>query len=147
MAHENSSDPLNPNGLWYQYDEPYWRQAVKMNAQYELPWGFMWAGTFTAQSGNLYDRTVQRRNALNSNVTVTVERRAGRYPWVNLWDNRISKKFQIGEKHTIEGTFDLFNTLNVNTITAWTVASGSSYHRPTTIIAPRVFKLGVKYKF
>jgi len=147
MAHENDNDSLNPNDLWYRYDAPYWRQALKMNGQYELPWGLMWAGTFSAQSGAWYDRTVQKRNALNSNVTVTVERRVGRYPWVQLWDNRFSKKFQINDRHSVEATFDLFNTLNVNTITSWSVASGSTHHRPSEIIAPRIFKLGVKYKF
>jgi hypothetical protein len=149
MAHENDNDPLTPNALWYKYDKPYWRQAIKMNGQYELPWGFMWAGTFSSQSGSWYNRTVQVRNALNSNVTVTVENRVGRYPWVHLWDNRISKRFTIGDRHTIEGTFDLFNTLNVNTITSWSVASGSNYHKPASDgwITPRIFKLGVKYKF
>jgi hypothetical protein len=147
MAHENDNDAQNPNDMWYRFDEPYWRQSIKLNGQYELPWGFMWAGTFSAQSGNWYDRTVQKRNALGDNETVTVERRVGRYPWVNLWDNRISKKFTIADRHIIEGTFDLFNTLNINTITGWSVASGSNYHRPSGWITPRIFKLGIKYKF
>jgi len=157
MAHENDNDNTSgtgvfantPNGLFYKYDKPYWRQAVKMNATKELPWGLMWSGTYTAQSGSWYNRTVQKRNALGDNVTVTVENRVGCYPWLNLWDNRISKRFVIAEKHTIEGTFDLFNTLNINTITGWTVASGSTYHRPDSggWITPRIFKLGVRYKF
>jgi hypothetical protein len=147
MAHENDNDSENPNDLFYRFDEPYWRQAIKLNGTYQLPWGLMWAGTFSAQSGNWYDRTVERENALGDDVEVTIERRVGRHPWVNLWDNRISKRFQIGDRHSIEGTFDLFNTLNVNTITSWEEASGRNYHRPSNWIVPRIFKLGVKYKF
>ncbi|MBI4471804.1 MAG: TonB-dependent receptor [Acidobacteria bacterium] len=147
MAHESDNDSLTPTDLWYRFDAPYWRQASKVNGQYELPWGFMWAGTYTAQSGAWYDRTLQVRNALNTNVTLSVERRVGRYPWVHLWDNRISKKFTIADRHVIEGTFDLFNTLNVNTVTSWNQASGSTYHRPSEWITPRIFKLGIRYKF
>jgi hypothetical protein len=131
----------------YRFDEPFWSQAVKMNGTYELPWGLMWAGTFSGQTQSYFDRTVQRRNALNSNVTVTIDRRVGRGDWVHLWDNRISKRFAIGDRHTIEGTFDLFNTLNANTITGRTTASGANWLRPTSILPARIFKLGVKYKF
>lgn len=147
MARENSNWPDNPNALWYQFSKPYWRQAIKMNGTYQFPWGLMWAGTFSAQSGAWYDRTVQVRNALNSTVNVTVENRVGRYGWVNLWDNRLSKTFRIGDRQSIEAMFDLFNTLNINTITSWTIQSGSTYHRPNEIISPRIFKLSARYRF
>ena len=154
LNHESTNDSQNPNELMYKWgtsltDLPYWSQALKMNGQYQLPWGLMWAGTYTAQSGSWYGRTVQVKDARGTNVTVGVDPRVGRYQWVNLWDNRISKRFKLTERQSIEGTFDLFNTVNINTITAWSVASGSTYHKPTStgIIAPRVFKLGVRYKF
>ena len=62
-----------------------------MNGQYGLPWSFLWAATFTAQSGALYNRTAQLRDAQNTTVTVNAEYRVGRYNWVSLWDNRSRK--------------------------------------------------------
>jgi len=147
MQHSNDNDPTTPNALWYAYNEPIWSQAIKMNGIYELPWGFQWSGTFTGQTQGYFGRTVQVRNAANDNVTIDVERRIGRYDWINIWDNRISKEFVFGDRHKVEGTFDLFNTMNANTITSSTRASGPNYGRPTAILPARVFKLGVRYKF
>lgn len=162
MAHENPFYPISPNEAMYNcftrlgsttptcYGpniDPTWSQELKINGQYELPARITWGSTYTAQTGDWYPRTVQVRDALNSSVTVTVEGHAGRYPWVNLWDNRISRRFAIGDKQSIEGMFDLYNTMNVNAITNWTTLSGSSYHRPSAIISPRIFKLSARYRF
>lgn len=167
MGHENPMDPVNPNEMLYRYTilagsnnptyytQPRWSQAFKTNAVYELPWGFMWASTYTAQSGNWYNRQVQIRNNLGSTVTQNVQTNVGRYPWVNLWDNRVSKRFQIGERQSIEANFDLFNTLNINTVTSQTIQSNQNpdasgrpaYGRPSEIIAPRIFKLSFRYRF
>jgi hypothetical protein len=147
MGHSNDNDPLTPGDLWYAYNEPTWNQAIKMNGQYQLPWGLMWSGTFTGQTQGYYGRTLQVRNGANENVTINVQRRIGRLDWVNLWDNRLSKRFTIGDRHTIEGTFDLFNSLNANTVTEVNEASGANFLRPEEILPARIFKLGIRYKF
>jgi hypothetical protein len=148
MRHENSTDALTPNALYYRFDLPIWDHAVKMNGTYELPFGFMWGSTWTSQSGNWYGRSVRVRNALGSNQTITVESQVARYEWVHLWDQRFSKKFRIGDSQTIEAQFDLFNMLNVNTVTSHGTTVGlSSYLRPSAIIAPRIFQLGARYIF
>ena len=46
-----------------------------------------------------------------------------------------------------KASIDLYNSLNTNTITAQTNRNGSTYLQPTTIIAPRIFRLGVRYRF
>jgi len=120
-----------------------------------LPWGFRWGSTYDAQSGAPFNRTVQVRNALNSTVTVTVEGRAGYYDWVKIWDNRVSKVFKISENQSIEGMFDLYNTLNTSTVLSQTNQNGPNYLKPTQgsgfasspILPPRIFKLGVRWKF
>ena len=94
-----------------------------------------------------YYRELQIRDANNTLVTVRVESHLARYDWVKIWDNRVSKRFKLWGNQSVEGTFDLFNTLNVNTITASTTRNGSTFLQPTTIIAPRVARLGVRYKF
>ena len=90
---------------------------------------------------------MQIRDANNTLVTVRVEPHLGRFDWVKIWDNRVSKRFKLWGNQSVEGLFDLFNTLNVNTITNQTNRNGTTYLQPTEIIAPRVFRLGVRYKF
>src|SRR5205085_8371033 len=106
---------------------------------------------------------VQIRNALNTNVNVLVEPHVARYDWVRLWDNRISKTIKVSEHESIEGTLDIFNTTNVNTVTTLVttqVAGGSAadYGKPlagggidasaaSSIIAPRILRFGVRWRF
>ncbi len=131
----------------YRHREPEWHYSVRLSGTYQLPWGLMYGSSFTAQSGDYFGRDVIVRNANNENVLIRVETQAGRYPWVKLWDNRISKRLKTWGSQSVEGMIDLFNSLNVNTVTAQTNRNGSTYLQPTTIIAPRVFRLGVRYRF
>jgi outer membrane receptor for Fe3+-dicitrate len=107
----------------------------------------MFASSLNAQSGDYFFPEVQIRNALNALVTIRPESQAGRYDWVKVWDNRISKRFGLPKGHSIEAQLDLFNALNVNTVTEQTNRNGSTYLRPTEIIAPRVARVGVRYRF
>jgi len=147
MGHSNSIDPKTPNELLNRFDAPLWSQAIKLNGQYELPYGIRWAGTSSSQTGAWYNRTAQITTADNTTITFNVEPRVGRYDWVSLWDNRVSKVFKITERQSVEGIFDVFNTLNSNTITGWSNASGATYHRPSSILPPRIIRLGAKYRF
>ncbi len=156
-------DSLTPNALFYTHVVPSWDQGFKMNGTYDLPYGFRYGATFNAQSGDWYGRTVQISNALNSNVSVLVEPHVERYGTVMLWDNRISKTVKISEHHSIEGTLDVFNTANVNTVTnqiTTQTAGGSNpdYGHPlagggidasaaSSIIAPRILRFGARWRF
>lgn len=156
-------DALTPNALVYTFVVPSWDQAFKMNGTYDLPWGFRYSATYNAQSGDWYGRTVQIRNALNTNVSVLVEPHVERYDWVRLWDNRLSRIFKLSEHESIEGTLDIFNTTNINTVTSQVttqVAGGSNadYGKPlagggidasaaSSIIAPRILRFGVRWRF
>ena len=158
------TDPRSPNELAYgpgsadtatggsntnafRHRVPEWDYAIRLSGSRQLPWGLMYATSLVAQSGDWYGRDVQIRDATNTLVTVRVETHVARYDWVKLWDNRVSKRIKLAHNQSVEALFDLFNTLNVNTITAQTNRNGSTYLQPTDIIAPRVFRLGVRYKF
>ncbi len=131
----------------YQSVAPEWNYSFRMSGTYQLPWGIQYGSAFTAQSGDWYGRDVQVRNALNAVVNIRVEQQVDRYPWVKLWDNRFSKRFNLPHGQSIEGMFDLFNSLNINAVTAQVTRNGSTFGQPTEIIAPRVFRLGVRYRF
>ena len=157
----NDNDPRNPNEALYgpalaasgtnanTYGRSgdSWNQAVRVSGTYQLPWGLMFASSLNAQSGDYYVREAQIRDALNQTITIRVDPQAGRYDWVRIWDNRISKRFRMPRGHSVEAQLDVFNTLNVNTVTAQTNRNGSTYLRPTTIIAPRVARVGLRYRF
>jgi hypothetical protein len=131
----------------YQRSAASWNYVLRLSGSYQLPWGITYASSFAAQSGEYFFREVQIRDALNTNIAIRVESQAGRYGWTKIWDNRVSKRFKTFGNQSVEGIVDLFNSLNVNTITSQTNRSGSTYLQPTGIIAPRVFRLGVRYHF
>jgi hypothetical protein len=156
-------DPLTPNNLLYSKIAPAWDNSFKLNGTYDLPWGFRYSSTFNAQSGDWYGRTVQISNALNSNVNVQVEQQVDRYAWVKVWDNRVSKTFEMGDRHSIEATFDMFNSLNVNTVLSQVTSQTAGASKPdygfplagggidasaaSSIVAPRIFRLGARWRF
>jgi hypothetical protein len=131
----------------YRHRLPEWSYAVRFSGTYQLPWGILYAAAFTGQSGEWYGREVQVRDANGANVSIVVEPHVGRYPWVKLWDNRISKRFKTFGTQTLEGMVDIFNSANINAITAQTNRNGGAYLQPTEIIAPRVARVSVRYRF
>jgi hypothetical protein len=151
--------PRNPNEVLYgpgtgtgtgsyQFARPSWNYALRLSGTYMLPFGMSYSSSFTAQSGDYFFREVQIRDASNTNIAIRINPQAGRYQWTKIWDNRVTKKFKTWKNQSIEGSFDLFNTLNVNTITEQTNRVGSAaFLQPTDIIAPRIARLGLKYRF
>jgi len=131
----------------YQFAAPSWNYAVRLSGTYALQWGLTYSSSFMAQTGDYFFREVQIRDALNTNIAIRVESQAGRYEWTKIWDHRLAKRIKTFRNQSIEGTIDLFNSLNTNTITSQTNRNGSTYLLPTEIVAPRIFRLGVRYKF
>jgi hypothetical protein len=139
--------PGTTTGNPYRTTVPEWNFSFRMSGTYQLPWGLQYAASLVAQSGDWYGRDVQVRNALNATLYVRAESHLDRLPWVNVWDNRVSKRINLPRNQSVEGIFELFNTLNVNTVTAIVSRNGPTFLQPTAIIAPRVFRLGVRYRF
>lgn len=139
--------PINPNQERYNREVPEWGYSFRMSGTYRMPLGLLYGTSFTMQSGEWYDREVQVRNALNETVNLIAEENAGRYETVRIWDNRVTKTFRLPRNNSIEASIDLFNTLNTNAVTDHNIRNGGDYLEPEDIIAPRVFRLGVKYRF
>jgi hypothetical protein len=100
------------------------------------------------QSGDYYFREVQIRDANSTLLAIRITPQEGRYDWTKIWDNRFSKRIKTFGSQSIEGELNIYNTMNFNTITGQTNRVGSaSYLQPTDIIAARVMKIGVKYRF
>ena len=151
-------NPQNPNEVLYgpgndtgtgsyQFGRPSWNYAMRLSGSYLLPWNVTFASSLLAQSGDYFFREVQVRDANGSNVTIRVDPQAGRYPWTKIWDNRVSKRIKTWGNQSIEGEINVYNTLNLSTITAQNNRIGGTYLQPTAILAARVFKVGVRYRF
>jgi hypothetical protein len=116
-----------------------------------------YGSTYQIQSGQWYGRFGQMRNALNSTVTIRTEGHFGRYSSVKLWDNRVSKVFKFGDRQSLEGIFDLYNTLNASTVLSMVTTDGPTFLTPTQntsgavsaspILPARIFKLGARWRF
>jgi hypothetical protein len=157
VADVNRQDPLNPNQDLYTYNVRDWNYSVKLNGTYQLPLGITYATTYSAQSGELYGRSAQMRNALNTLVTVLVEPRVGRYEWVRLWDNRFTKNFVLRGRQSFEASLDFYNTLNSAAVLSQVNVNGPDYLKPsagsssaataTATLPPRIFRLGARWRF
>jgi len=67
-------------------------------------------------------------------------------PRTTQLDVRMSKIFRMGPRR-VSINFDLANILNRNDILGVTTTYGAAWQTPTTILDPRLFKLGVQYDF
>src|SRR4029079_11150818 len=129
--------PQNPNELFYRFSgnnalAPFteWQYSFKASGQYDLPFGIMFSSAYSAQAGQYYPREVQIQNALGSTVNVRVEAQAGRYPWIKLWDNRISKTVKLRDRESVEAFVDIFNTLNSSAVRSQVNVNGPNYLKP-----------------
>ncbi|MBI4474874.1 MAG: hypothetical protein HY646_19535, partial [Acidobacteria bacterium] len=141
--------PQTPNDLLHEDSQQFseWHGALKIAGVYQLPLGLQYSTSFIAQSQDYYNREIQVRNALGNRVTLDIERQFGRLEWVKIWDQRFTKMFPINDQHTIDVTFDLFNSLNANTVTEVRERMGSDFLRPEEILSPRIFRLGARWRF
>ncbi len=170
LAHSVNVNPDNPNAVLSNARSAptVWNQSLKMSGLYGVPdipllFGFKLAGvqyasSFISQNGAWYGRSAQVRDANGTTQTLVMEPHAGRYPWLNNWDQSIRKKFKLGEGNkTLEFTWELYNSLNANTVRSWstTTVNSSSYLqpdgitplRPSTILVPRIYEWGITFKF
>jgi hypothetical protein len=80
-------------------------------------------------------------------------------PPLTLWDMEFRKTLRIPVERLgkFDAIFSLYNATNANTVTSWTTSTGtftdlsrntvSTFHRPTAILSPRIFRLSLKYSF
>jgi hypothetical protein len=69
-----------------------------------------------------------------------------RLPTITTLDLSVAKDFSLGPGVLGFGV-DVFNVFNANTTTNAQNLSGPNYMAPTSILAPRVARLGIWYQF
>ncbi|OLC45895.1 MAG: hypothetical protein AUH43_15095 [Acidobacteria bacterium 13_1_40CM_65_14] len=93
-------------------------------------------------------KNIPLRGLNQGTVTILAEPRgATRLDDVTLWDVRGSKRFRFGGARELELMVDVFNLLNQSANTAIINNVGSLFGRPTSILPPRVARLGARVTF
>ena len=136
-----NTDILAPNKTW--------EWLFRASTAYIFPRNVMVSANFEHRSGDVQARTV----SLTGGGTIpSISLRAEpigslRLPHQNVLDLRVSKRFDLQRGRRLEGQINLFNVMNVNTVTARNVQSGVNYLRPTAIQPPRILDFNIAYSF
>ncbi len=128
----------------------------KLGGTYNLRWGIVLSGNFQHVTGYPINQTYTVNTAiLGSTLTQSSQAirlaPAGdkRLPSVNMLDLRISKTIRIGERWKLQPEFDAYNLNNSGAYTAVneSVNAGTLFLNPTTVLSPRLFKVGMRADF
>lgn len=152
--------PVSPNDLINNnVDFTLW--TAKLTGSYQAPWGILIAPVVRGQAGAPLDRIVQVTGLRSGTFNAPVDP-VGAWRQDNVWlvDTRISKQFTFHERFRLSGLFDVFNMLNSNAdqnqdnvtgvrtlILKGQTTTYQRFLRPTTVVGPRVFRLGVRFQF
>jgi hypothetical protein len=141
----------NPNATEFA-DTTRW--DFKLSGTYEAPWGIRVSPLIRHQAGANFARTISVGAATATAAggifsgTIDAESRdARRHDNITVLDVRLDKSFTLGRGVRIRGLFDLFNITNSNAVETRTLTTGTSFLRPTAILAPRTARLGVRLSF
>ncbi len=65
---------------------------------------------------------------------------------VSLLNFRLDKAFDVG-RFKVSGMLDIYNVLNSEAVTNFSLTLGPSYKRVTAVLDPRVFMVGARLEF
>jgi len=128
--------------------------SLKLSGSYELPYGISASGVFQHYTGDGESQTFQITRAMVptlTTTTLTVDTAGPRSyfrPDVNMLDLSFKKDFTFGETgYKFSVHTDMFNLNNSSAIQGRTTQLGTAYGRITSVLAPRLFRLGMKAYF
>ncbi len=137
--------PANPNDPQQTQQIPI--SFFKANASFEPGFGFRLTPVIRFQQGDPFARQVSVRLNYGSQVMNAEPNGSERRDSIALVDLRTERKFSIKGSTSFSVFADAFNIFNSNAATSSIITTGSSFLRPTLILAPRVFRLGAKFSF
>jgi hypothetical protein len=131
-------------------------RAFRISGSYRMPWEVTLAGSMLANNGYPYvsSFSLSRAAAAAQGITLTratqtivlSERGEERLPDVTMVDLRLSRPFRFGSR-SIQPTIDFFNIMNTDTRDNQNSAVGANYLLPTSILAPRIIRVGFSLNF
>ena len=146
----------NPNAEIFIADNT-WEWNSKASGAYLFPHAITSSINFEHRSGDAAARQVLFTGGITvPSIVLNVEPIGSqRTPAINLLDLRADKRFNLGRGNSLELRLDIFNALNIDTPRTLNFRSGPNFLRPvsegnnnaTAIVPPRLFMLGVLFRF
>jgi hypothetical protein len=148
--------------------------AFKVVGSYRAPKGFVVSPSIRHQAGDPLSRIVQATSGVDQatgltrslNLTLNYDTEgpgAYREDNITIFDMRVEKRIRVPnvQGHELGLFFDVFNIANSNasqsadntvgrrtvTLSTGEVVNYQRFLRPTGVLSPRIFRLGVKYSF
>jgi hypothetical protein len=137
----------SPNANFFPLDET-WSEAATISGNVRLPGDILVSGFLQNKTGIVGQRTYTFTGVPQLNtVTLRLEPfGAQKGPAINILDLRVGKRFTFGSR-SMEVNFNIFNALNSNAPTAINFASGPTFGYYTSVVPPRVARLGARFTF
>jgi hypothetical protein len=121
-------------------------------------WDIQVSGNFNWNDGANRTRSINGPGAVYGGTTGTITKNtlafentgSYRLDAVKLLDLGFQKSFAFsGGRYRIKGMFDIFNIFNVNDVQGWNSGnlSSSNFLVPTSIVPPRVMRVGAQITF
>jgi Carboxypeptidase regulatory-like domain len=160
----NNGSNNNPTGIEFQdaYNTVE-RYIFKAQGSYTFPWEIIASANLNIYEGQTRTLTINgpgqvyggvnasgAATTINYNTLEFTGRDAQRFKPIKLLDLGAQKVFEFnGGRQRVKLILDAFNVFNVNTITAFSSGNLSlaGYTQPSTIVPPRVFRVGTALVF
>jgi hypothetical protein len=148
--------PDDPNAAQNGKDET-WKWAGNFSGSYQMPWGVQFGAFVQSKIGVQGQRVNIFRAAdpdggtpLRQLSTVPLRMEpfgAQKGQAINVVNLRASKTFSLGSGHRVEFDADLFNLLNSSAPITLNFLSGPTFGYATSVVPPRIARLGLRYSF
>ncbi len=143
--------PNDPNGT-FDHDTSRW--DFKLSGTYEAPWRIRISPLVRHQAGANFARQISvgsaaatAAGAIYSGTINAEPLNSRRHDNIAVVDVRAERSFSLGGPVRVRAMFDLFNITNSNSAETRTIATGTSFLRPTAILAPRTARVGVRFQW
>jgi hypothetical protein len=146
---QNPQDIDKLDGTRIETSRPY---VGKIMGSYMLPFEITVSGFYQFLSGTPFTRTVNSVNALGRNLNqgnvaaLAGERNAESLDTQHLLDVRLGYELPV-RRANMSLALDIFNALNLNTVTQINSVSGPAYNRVIDFIPPRILRFGARVRF
>ena len=168
QTNPNFTDPLmisDPTGIEFQNGRStIQRFILKVNGSYALPWGISASANLNVNDGGTRTVTINgpgnvQGGLSSTGAATTISKTTLRYQPdgtvrfkpISLLDLGLQKVFAFrGGKNRLKLMFDAFNVLNINTVTGYTsnnLSQTTNFGSPSSIVPPRVFRVGASIAF
>lgn len=139
--------------------------TLKASGSYVLPGDWYVSANFRTQTGEPFTRTLRATGLNQGSITVNAEERGSeRLDYLTTIDARVSKVFRLRPQQELELNVDCYNIANANSVWGVRALTGrinlryagdpkgevinqQQYLSPTSILAPRIVRFGVTYRF